>query len=1001
MYSNTALFAQELQVSFHHLNQEDGLSYAENYLFFQDKQGFTWISTKEGLNRFDGKTIVKYVNDPQNQYSIAENQITSPCFQDESGDLWFTSFSYVQCYRAKSGYFESWALPDATIKYYNAFHLDVNGQLWLRIGSEKDRFLYLFDIKKQSFAKKIPMEGNLASLVYDQNGAVAHLVETELPTRGGMVFRSVLDEKSIYVDFQKMANGEKRRFLSPTRDVFIEGDSMIWVGVYGGIGVFYPKTGKNWVEVDLLPSVGINEDIGWVNGIVPLNSKELLVSCGIGLLVFDKEKRAFSQLINRVNNDPYSLNSRVPIQKIFLTKDGNLWMSREKMGVSFAHLSKRKLYTTPKLAGSIILTVFEDEKRNIWCSSQDSGILVFNQNRVLQQEHKFFKNFLYPNERPNLPPLDNLFQDPIGQIWGINGNTLLLFNAQKKEFEFRLAYLLSVPSTNADRINACIKLNNGRQLVAMGNAAFYLSTHIEQVSLLPWFDLNPYHLQVITAIFQDKSGHFFIADETERLLVFKETSNGLELLKEFNNKGICNRFLETNDGTIFAATSRGLLRIVSATWQMHLLNEANDGLPNDFFSNVLSDKNGLLWLSGTNGLLRYDLSKKQFHRFSRADGLASVGASDGSFISDVSGYFWLGGNNGLNVFQPEQVTLLNTQPPVQITQIYVNDQPIAEKDLNLNLSQSLSFGYKNNTLTFQFAVLDYSDPSANQFFYRLKGYDEAWVSNGNKNMVRYPNLPPGNYTFEVKATNSDGVLHEKACSIGIKISPPFYNTWWFYLLCTLAAASVVYGWFWYRLQQALKIERLRVQISSDLHDDVGTMLAGLAMQSESLELSATEKDKGKLRRISEISRNAMAHMRDTVWAIDARKDKMENLLDRMREHAEESLTPKDIRFDITLENISLKQSLSTEIRQNLYLLYKEAVTNAAKHTNGDTVLVHLKKSPSGFEMSIHDNGQVAEKNYKTTGLGTSNMQMRAQKMGGTLEVSRENGFNVVLRMPSF
>ncbi len=214
----------------------------------------------------------------------------------------------------------------------------------------------------------------------------------------------------------------------------------------------------------------------------------------------------------------------------------------------------------------------------------------------------------------------------------------------------------------------------------------------------------------------------------------------------------------------------------------------------------------------------------------------------------------------------------------------------------------------------------------------------------------------------------------------------------------LTLGGLIYAWFWYRLQQALKIERMRVQISSDLHDDVGTLLAGLAMQSEALELTAQEKDKSKLKRISEISRNAMAHMRDTVWAIDARKDKLENLLDRMREHAEETLTPRDIRFDMQVDNLSLKQNLSTNIRQNLYLIFKEAVTNAAKHTNGDTLTVSLKKSGEGFEMRISDNGQVIEKTYKTTGLGTSNMQMRAEKIDGKLEINRENGFCVTLRM---
>lgn len=198
------------------------------------------------------------------------------------------------------------------------------------------------------------------------------------------------------------------------------------------------------------------------------------------------------------------------------------------------------------------------------------------------------------------------------------------------------------------------------------------------------------------------------------------------------------------------------------------------------------------------------------------------------------------------------------------------------------------------------------------------------------------------------------------------------------------------------------MENINLAIIEDdlvIQESLETYLgANPAMQSEVLELTASDKDKSKLRRIGEISRDAMARMRDTVWAIDARKDKLENLLDRMREHAEETLGPRGVRFDIEAEQLSLKQNLPANIRQNVYLIYKEAVTNAAKHSNGDTMLVTLKKTTTGFEMRIRDNGKMPEKAYKTTGSGTSNMQMRAEKIGGTLEISREDGFEVVLRL---
>jgi len=250
----------------------------------------------------------------------------------------------------------------------------------------------------------------------------------------------------------------------------------------------------------------------------------------------------------------------------------------------------------------------------------------------------------------------------------------------------------------------------------------------------------------------------------------------------------------------------------------------------------------------------------------------------------------------------------------------------------------LTFNYQQNTLSFRFTALDYSDPEANEYYYQMEGYDQERVYAGTRNFVRYANIPAGKYTFKVWATNSDKVLNEIPKILAITIIPPIYQRWWFYLLCLLVISGILYAIFQYRLEQALKVERLRVKISSDLHDDVGGMLSGLAMQTELLELTASEDTKPKLARVAEMSRSAMSRMRDTVWAIDARKDTLADLVDRMREHAEETLTPRNIQYSINITRLELDRVLTTDVRQSLYLIYKEAVTNVAKHCTGFTTM---------------------------------------------------------------
>ena len=193
------------------------------------------------------------------------------------------------------------------------------------------------------------------------------------------------------------------------------------------------------------------------------------------------------------------------------------------------------------------------------------------------------------------------------------------------------------------------------------------------------------------------------------------------------------------------------------------------------------------------------------------------------------------------------------------------------------------------------------------------------------------------------------------------------------------------------------IERLRIKISSDLHDDVGSILSGVAMQAEVLQQRIPEIEKERINRLSELSRRAMSRMRDAVWAMDARKDKWESLQDRMREFAEEMLEEKGISYQIKFENLNLQEVLSAEIRQNLYLIFKEAITNVFKHSNATQVKVNLKNMENTFEMLIKDNGSNSEINLEGAGQGISNIKLRANRLHAILEFIQKDGFAILLR----
>jgi signal transduction histidine kinase len=222
-------------------------------------------------------------------------------------------------------------------------------------------------------------------------------------------------------------------------------------------------------------------------------------------------------------------------------------------------------------------------------------------------------------------------------------------------------------------------------------------------------------------------------------------------------------------------------------------------------------------------------------------------------------------------------------------------------------------------------------------------------------------------------------------------------TLWAIMISSIVCVSVSLGSFWYfRKKHQQTLEEWKTKVSSDLHDDVGSKLCALAMQAELLESKVDTRNKETARKIAAMSRQAMGQMRDTVWAIDARKNNWASLVDRLNEHAFDTLQPRGIQFDLQTQGIDLEKSMDPTVRQNLYLIGKEAITNVVRHSSATKVTMQLNQSQTDFAMTIEDNGNFSENANKPKGLGLSNMYLRAKNIQAQLKISADAGFRVCL-----
>jgi two-component sensor histidine kinase len=313
-------------------------------------------------------------------------------------------------------------------------------------------------------------------------------------------------------------------------------------------------------------------------------------------------------------------------------------------------------------------------------------------------------------------------------------------------------------------------------------------------------------------------------------------------------------------------------------------------------------------------------------------------------------------------------------------------------------TDEINLSYDDNVFSFEFAALSFTAPQKNQYAYKLEGFDPEWNYVGTKRDVTYTNLDPGEYVFRVKGSNNDGVWNEAGASIRVIIAPPFWETWWFRVAVMLVLGAGVAWVYDYRVRHLLKVERLRSQIANDLHDDIGSTLTHIGVCAELIRSGKVETEKGRLlESIENMAREVMVTMSDIVWSIDSRHDRYSDLIDRMHDVAYKVLSLRQIRLSIR-ERGMRQEYLAPELRQNLFLIFKEAVNNVVRHAEATSVEVEFLRTNHHLEMVIRDDGRGVPEDYRA-GHGIRNMQMRAERLKGRLEIRNRQGTVLILTIP--
>ncbi len=350
--------------------------------------------------------------------------------------------------------------------------------------------------------------------------------------------------------------------------------------------------------------------------------------------------------------------------------------------------------------------------------------------------------------------------------------------------------------------------------------------------------------------------------------------------------------------------------------------------------------------------------------------------------TDPEGYVWIVDARQLVRYDPQ----VQFDPEIgfrtEISEVLVNGDSLLARGAN---STPHVLPYVDKDLRFTYAAAAYLDPGRTRYRVKLEGFDDTWSAWTSETWKDYTNISEGTYRFLVEARNLFGVV-SAAEPFHVRILPPWYRTWWAYLLYLIAVTAVLYTGYRIRVNQLLRVHRIRNRIAGDLHDEISATLSSISFFARAIEDDKFRGDKNRfVQLISESAGDAKEKITDIVWAINPEHDDWKSFLSKCRRHASDLMESKHIHYELDIDE-QIPGKMDMQLRQNLWLVFKEMITNAVRHSNASKIAISLKHRSGKLHLVVDDDGKGMDPGSPTDGNGLKNIRRRAEQVGGKLSL---------------
>lgn len=997
---------QAKQYSFTHFTTETGL--ASNYVnrIIQDQYGYIWIATINGLQRYDGKRFLTFRNEPGNSHSLPSENIAL-LQMDSQGNLWvFTVDNKVGQFDVRT--FRYTEFPIRHVKNLTSYHSKnlmelPDGSLILYVLHQA---MYRLDTKTNTFKPdysifKVPQNWKIWNIFYDapqkrywitcDSGLVKHNPVNGMNSYRGHnvendpvidMYAQVLYTYDLQIDRRgrvyfcswKPTDGaptfyiydhQKKRSLNYNLSFFIG------YGYHEINGMLEQKNGRVWVygrpfiaeyiEAEKPFDVVRNEYYGEqsikldvASHLFEDNQQNIWISSTNGIFLFNPDLQVFNSYA--LIRPEWSKGVEGNVQATVELPNGDLWVGCWGTGV-YAYDSNYRPKSVPaslrpyQETASVWDMIYHESSGRVWICLQAGGLILYDTRTGKTQK-------VFPSIFKGIT-IRQVTEDKQGNLWfGTQGGRLIKWDQKESGGDPMKGY------TNMRRMGLIQRLRTDSQ------GYIWVASLSDAV-----YRIDPVNNTVLEKISRTGPENFRLGGESPSDVI------------------------QYNDSIfVIACGSVDIVNIKSRKIE-HITTQ--DGLPSNTVLCVESDQQGILWLAMLNGLSRMNLQKKIFTFYDRRDGINNDNFVIAGNNKLKNGRIVLCTDHNFVVFDPKGLIRKDVPPDVRITDFKLNNRALSV-DSVLNESR-LQLDYDKNSLDIEFSSMSYLKQNKIIYYYMLEGLDKEWVQADDRQQAIYNYLKPGNYTFRIKCENGDGIQSRNITLLNIRVKPPFWQTWWFYCLVALTGLGILFWFDRERVRKLMALQQVRTQIAGNLHNDINITLNNINLLSELAKIKADkdiDKSKEFIDQINEKSRRMIEAMDDMVWSIQPENDSMQKTLDRMNQFAQGLQFTYGFRMLMMVDEKVKSLKLDMKVRHEIFLIFKEAMNNIARHSGARNAVVNMDLQRSGLWMKIQDDGNGFDLARNERSRGIREMRKRAANMKAQLDIqSYRSGTAIVLNIP--